>query len=309
MVNRVLKALSHPRDLLVYFITRFKLGCSLSDEKYLKLIFRIMFGRSLNLEDPVTFNEKLQWLKLYDRNPLYPQMVDKITAKEYVASIIGEEYIIPTLAVYQSLDELDLDELPNQLVLKTNHSGGNTGVVLCRDKATFDLDAAKKKLNASLHSDMFSRTREWPYTQIKPTVFAEKYISEGCESAPDDYKVHNFNGDPKMILVCRDRFKDSGLTSDFYSDNWEHLEIERPLHPNSSEGVARPAALEEMLKLSRSLSKKIPFVRTDFYVVNNKVFFGELTFYPASGFQGFVPEYWDKKLGDWIQLPGMNASY
>lgn len=309
MANRIIKAVTHPRDLLVYAITRFHLGKSLSDEKYLKLIYRIMFGKRLNLEHPETFNEKLQWLKLNDRNPLYPKMVDKITAKDYVASVIGEKYIIPTLAVYKDVDDINLDELPGQFVLKTNHSGGNTGVVICRDKNTFDLEAAKKKLRASLKSDMFSNTREWPYTQIKPQVFAEKFMTEGGATAPSDYKVHNFNGVPKVILVCRDRFKDSGLTSDFYSDEWQHLDIERPLHPNSANEIERPDALEEMLELSSTLSKEIPFVRSDFYTINNQVYFGELTFYPASGFQGFVPEEWDKRLGDWLILPVVGVSH
>lgn len=302
MANKVRKALTHPRDLLVYAMNKLHIGQSMSDENYLKMIYRIKFGKKLNLEHPVTFNEKLQWLKLHNHNPLYPTMVDKITAKDYVASIIGSEYIIPTLKVYGSVDDIRLEELPDQFVLKTNHSGGNSGVVICSDKAKFDLEAAKRKLQHSLDSDMFSHSREWPYTQIKPQVFAEKFMTEGS-GAPDDYKVHNFNGVPKVILVCRDRFKDSGLTSDFYSDQWEHLDIERPLHHNAPEGVERPAALVEMLELSRTLSKDIPFVRTDFYTVNNKLFFGELTFYPASGFQAFVPEEWDKKLGDWLILP------
>lgn len=302
MANKVGKALTHPRDLLVYAMNRLHIGKSMSDEAYLKMIYRIKFGKKLDLNHPVTFNEKLQWLKLHDHNPLYPTMVDKITAKDYVASIIGSEYIIPTLKVYGGVDDIRLEELPDQFVLKTNHSGGNSGVVICSDKAKFDLEAAKRKLQHSLDSDMFSHSREWPYTQIKPQVFAEKFMTEGG-NAPDDYKVHNFNGVPKVILVCRDRFKDSGLTSDFYSDQWEHLDIERPLHQNAVEKIDRPAALDEMLELSRTLSKEIPFVRSDFYTVNNKLYFGELTFYPASGFQCFVPEEWDKKLGDWLILP------
>lgn len=303
MANKLGKALTHPRDLLVYAMNKWHVGQSLSDEKYLRLIYRIKFGKKLNLEHPVTFNEKLQWLKLHDRNPLYPKMVDKITAKDYVASIIGEEYIIPTLKVYGSVDEIKLEELPDRFVLKTNHSGGNSGVVICHDKSTFDLAAAKKKLQHSLESDMFSHTREWPYTQIKPQIFAEQFMSEDGGLAPDDYKVHNFNGVPKVILVCRDRFKESGLTSDFYSDNWEHLDIERPLHQNATQPIDRPAELDKMLELSEVLSKDIPFVRTDFYTIKNHLYFGELTFYPASGFQKFEPEKWDKTLGDWLVLP------
>lgn len=301
--KRIKKAITHPSDLLVYIVQKSNLIARLDDEKYLRLIYFIKFHKPLNLKNPQTFNEKLQWLKLNDHNPMYPKMVDKILAKEYVASVIGDAYIIPTLAIYESVDDIKLSDLPEQFVLKTNHSGGNTGVVICKDKSSFDFEAAKKKLKISLESNMFKHSREWPYSQIRPKVFAEKFMTEDNGTAPSDYKVHNFNGVPKVILVCRDRFKDSGLTSDFYSDSWQHLDIERPLHPNSTSEVERPAALEEMLELSRTLSKEIPFVRSDFYTINDKVYFGELTFYPASGFQGFVPEEWDKRLGDWLILP------
>lgn len=301
--KRIKKALSHPSDLMVYLIQKSDLIAHLSDEKYLRLIYFVKFHKPLNLKNPQTFNEKLQWLKLNDRNPIYPKMVDKITAKEYVASVIGEEYIIPTLAVYETLDDIDLNELPEQFVLKTNHSGGNTGVVICKDKSSFDLQTAKMKLKKSLESDMFKHTREWPYTQIRPQVFAEQFMSDQHGATPDDYKVHSFNGVPKVILVCRDRFKDSGLTSDFYSETWEHLDIRRPLHGNASDSAARPKELDKILELSETLSKEIPFVRTDFYSIKDKIYFGELTFYPASGFQSFIPDSWDKVLGDWLVIP------
>lgn len=302
-LKRLYKALTHPSDVVEYLVQKTCLPDKMSDESYLKLIYWIKFHKKLNLDNPVTFNEKLQWLKLHDHNPLYPKLVDKITVKDYVASIIGNEYIIPTLKVYNSIDDIKIEDLPDQFVLKTNHSGGNAGVVICHDKSTFNLDAAKKKLQFSLESNMFSHSREWPYSQIKPQVFAEQFISENGELSPEDYKVHNFNGVPKVILVCRDRFRDSGLTSDFYSDKWEHLDIRRPLHKNASQPLQRPAELEEMLELSSKLSKKIPFVRTDFYTIKNQIYFGELTFYPASGFQKFEPEQWDKELGDWLIIP------
>lgn len=301
--KRLYKAITHPSDLLEYIIHKTGVAEGLDDERYLRLIYFIKFHHRLNLDNPTTYNEKLQWLKLHDHNPKYPIMVDKITAKDYVASIIGKEYIIPTLAVYDSVEDIRLEELPEQFVLKTNHSGGNSGVVICSDRSSFDLEAAKKKLQHSLNTDMFPHSREWPYSQIKPRVFAEKYMSDSNGSAPDDYKVHNFNGVPKVILVCRDRFKDSGLTSDFYSEKWEHLNIQRPLHVNSSKPAERPKELDKMLELSETLSKDIPFVRTDFYSIEGKLYFGELTFYPASGFQRFIPEEWDKKLGEWLVIP------
>lgn len=301
MANRLVKALTHPRDLLVYGITRFNLGRSLSDEKFLKLIYRIMFGKKLNLEHPETFNEKLQWLKLNDRNPLYPKMVDKITAKEYVSSIIGEEYIIPTLAVYNSLDDIKLEDLPDQFVLKTNHSGGNTGVIICRDKKAFDLDAAKKKLNVSLHSDMFCSTREWPYTQIKPTVFAEQFMSEETLSDLKDYKFFCFDGEVKSLFVGTER-STGDVKFDFFDSDFNHLDLVQT-HPMSGRELAMPENFEKMKEIAAKLSKGIPHVRVDLYNVSGKIYFGELTFYHHGGFQPFHPDSWDKLWGDWITLP------
>lgn len=304
MASRIIKALSHPRDLLVYVITRYKLASSLSDEKYLKLIYRIMFGKRLNLEHPETFNEKLQWLKLNDRNPLYPRMVDKVTAKDYVASIIGEKYIIPTLAVYKDVDDIHLEELPEQFVLKTNHSGGNTGVVICRDKNTFDLEAAKKKLRVSLKSDMFSNTREWPYTQIKPQVFAEKFMTEGekIDRGLSDYKFFCFDGVVKALFVGTER-NTGDVKFDFYDADFNHLDLVQT-HPMSGRVLVKPRNFELMKQIAEKLSKGIPHVRVDLYNISGEIYFGELTFYHHGGFQPFHPESWDRVWGEWITLPG-----
>ena len=302
MASRVVKALTHPRDLIVYCITRFNLGNSLSDEKYLRLIYRIMFGKKLNLEHPVTFNEKLQWLKLYDHNPTYPKMVDKITAKNYVASIIGEEYIIPTLAVYNSVEEIDLDQLPDQFVLKTNHSGGNTGVVICRNKQSFDLEKAKKKLSTSLHTDMFSSTREWPYSQIKPRVFAERYISDDTIARDlKDYKFFCFDGKVNALFIGTERGT-GDVKFDFYDADFNHLDLVQT-HPMSGKILNKPENFEQMKTLASILSKGFPHIRVDLYNISGKIYFGELTFYHHGGFQPFHPDSWDKKWGDWIELP------
>lgn len=302
MPSRLVKALTHPRDLIVYFITRFNLGKSLSDERYLKLIYRIMFGKKLNLEHPVTFNEKLQWLKLNDRNPAYPKMVDKITAKDYVASVIGEEYIIPTLAVYDSVDDINLDKLPEQFVLKTNHSGGNTGVVICRDKNTFDLENAQKKLATSIKSDMFSNTREWPYTQITPRVFAEQYMSEETLNGDlKDYKFFCFDGKVNALFIGTERGT-GDVKFDFYDADFNHLDLVQT-HLMSGKVLSKPENFEKMKELASRLSKGIPHVRVDLYNISGKIYFGELTFYHHGGFQPFHPESWDKMWGEWIELP------
>lgn len=302
MTNRVIKALAHPRDLLVYIITRLNLGRSLSDEDYLKLIYRIMFGKRLNLDNPETYNEKLQWLKINDHNPLYPKMVDKITAKEYVADLIGEEYIIPTLAVYQSPEDIKLDELPNQFVLKTNHSGGNTGVVICRDKKTFDFETAKKILSTSLQSEMFSNTREWPYTQIKPLVFAEKYMAEASgQDELKDYKFFCFDGKVKSLFIGTER-NTGDVKFDFYDADFNHLDLVQT-HPMSGRELVKPKNFELMKVIAEDLSKGIPHVRVDLYNVDGNIYFGELTFYHHGGFQPFHPESWDRIWGEWLHLP------
>ena len=271
------------------------------DKLFLQFKFRLVMGSKLNLKNPKTFNEKLQWLKLYNRKPEYTTMVDKYAVKEYVASKIGEEYIIPTLGVWDTPNEIDWDSLPDQFVLKTTHGGGGCGVVICKDKSSFDRDSAKAILESSLKSDIYWHYREWPYKNVPKRIIAEKYMTDGGKDL-EDYKVHNFNGIPRVVLVCRERFKDSPMIDDFYSESWEMLDIKRPGHPNSSEPMECPEKLEEMLRLSRVLSNDIPFLRVDFYVINNRVYFGELTFYPASGMSRFEPNMWDLTFGCWLNL-------
>lgn len=273
---------------------------NLTDEDFLKMKFRIEMGYELNLDNPQTFNEKLQWLKLHDRNPLYTRMVDKCEAKKYVADIIGEQYIIPTLGVWNSVDEIPFDQLPERYVLKSTHDSG--GIVICRDKNTFDVAAAKRKLNKSLHHDYYQQNREWPYKDVKRRIIAEQYMEDISSSDLPDFKVHNFDGTPRVILVCRDRFKDSGMTEDFYTADWEHLDVKRPAHPQAREEIAEPDELQEMLSISEKLSKDIPFLRTDFYSINGHLYFGELTFFPSSGMQRFDPDSYDELFGSWITL-------
>ncbi len=278
-----------------------KLGLILPDKLFLQLRFYIKMGHRLNLKNPKTFNEKLQWLKLYNRRPEYTMMVDKAKVKQYVADIIGEEHIIPTLAKYDNVEDINFDVLPNSFVLKCTHDSG--GIVICHDKSKLDREVALKKINKALKMNFFYVNREWPYKKVKPCIIAEQYMSDdGCNELTD-YKVHNFNGTPKIILVCRNRYKESGLTEDFYSCEWEHLDISRPAHKQANVPNSCPQKLDEILYLSKKLSKDIPFVRTDFYLIDNKVYFGELTFYPASGFQKFVPDEWNCILGSWLNLP------
>lgn len=288
------------KQLLVSMLTR--LSFLFPDKLYLKMLFRLRMGYKLNLDNPQTFSEKLQWLKLYNRKPEYTQMVDKYEAKKYVAGIIGGEYIIPTLGVWDSVDDINFDALPNQFVLKTTHGGGNTGVVICRDKSTFDISAAKKKLKLSLKTDIYRLLCEWPYKNVQKRIIAERYISiPGNEDLPD-YKFYCFNGEPKYCQVIADR--NSVMTIDFYDNDWTH----QPFHgrkgfPFSKAKQPKPIKFHEMWEFAAKLSAGIPFLRVDFYEVEGSVYFGELTFFPTSGIGGFNPKEWDYKLGSLIKLP------
>ena len=271
------------------------------DKTYLKIQTTLFLDRSLNLNHPETFNEKMQWLKLNDRNPTYTIMVDKFKAKEYAREIIGDEHIIPTYGCWEKFEDINFDELPERFVLKCNHDSGS--VVICKSKKIFDLKMAKAKIEKGLHTDGYYWGREWPYTNVERRIIAEEFLHDNKEDDLPDYKVHCFGGVPKFILVCKDRFSKTGMTEDFYDTNWKSIDVSRPNHKRSSRQMDRPKWLEEMLHLSELLSKGIPFLRVDFYVVNEKLYLGELTLYPASGFEKFVPEEYDALFGSWIPLP------
>lgn len=275
------------------------------DGEYLERKFECCMGRPLDLENPQTFNEKLQWLKLYDRNPEYPIMVDKYKVRKYIKEKIGEEYLIPLLGVWDTPDEIDFDALPNEFVLKCNHNSGR-GMCICKDKSKLSIEKVKSDLKKGLKQDYYLTGREWPYKDVPRKIIAEQFMKSDAGGLTD-YKVHCFNGEPKIILVCRDRFAETGLTEDFFSAEWEHLDLRRPTHPNAMVPTAKPDELDHLLELSRILSKDIPFLRVDFYIVEGHVFFSELTFFPASGFERFEPEKWDHVLGDWLKIPDVPA--
>lgn len=275
---------------------------ALPDDVYLKRKYRATFGKELDLEQPETFNEKLQWLKLHDRNPQYVTMVDKHAVKEYIAGVLGERYIIPTIGVWDDPDEIDFDALPERFVLKCNHNSG-VGMCICSDKSKLDVDKVRRELRKGLQEDYYLTGREWPYKDVPRKILAEAFMEDSSGEGLTDYKVHVFNGVPRFILVCKDRFKDTGLTEDFFSPEWELLEVRRPKHPNSAEVISRPEELDEILEISARLAENIPFVRVDFYIIDHRVYFSELTFFPASGFECYEPEKWDGIFGSWLELP------
>lgn len=300
MIKKLLNVVKDPYKLFLYlgekgFFER------MSDEKYLKSKYRAKIKKKLELDNPKSYNEKLQWLKLYDRRPEYTVMVDKYLAKGYVDKIIGEEYIIPTLGEWNTPEEIDFDALPNQFVLKCNHNSG-LGMCICTDKSRLDIRKVKKGLSRGLKQNYYLTGREWPYKDVPRKIVAEQFLKSDTGGLTD-YKIHCFNGIPKFILVCRDRFTESGLTEDFYTPKWEHMNVKRPQIPNALMPIPKPEKLDEMLMLAEKLSKDVPFLRVDFYVVEGRIYFSELTFFPASGFSPYDPPEWDDIFGSWIELP------
>lgn len=273
------------------------------DEKFIKERFRIKFGYEPDLIHPKTFNEKLQWLKLNDRKPEYTTMVDKAAVKDYVRNIIGDQYLIPTLGVWDRYEDIDFDILPDQFVLKCTHDSHS--VVICRDKSKFDKKRTGKWLEKRLKQNYYYKYREWPYKNVHPRILAEPYL-EGGKQGITDYKVLMFNGEPKALEVCSTRFSDEGLCIDFYDTHWNRLPFHYEGTPVSSNGVEKPDELETVLNLARKLGKNLIHVRCDFYIAEGRVWFGELTFYRSAGFKRFVPEEWDRIMGDWICLPTDN---
>ena len=270
------------------------------DDKYLRRRFQILIGHPLDLDNPKSFNEKLQWLKLYDHRPEYTMMVDKYAVKQYVADMIGAEHVVPTLGVWDRFDEIDFDKLPAQFVLKCTHDSG--GLVICRDKSRLDVQAARKKINDCLKRNYYNYCREWPYKNVKPRVFAEQYMEDGSSPELIDYKFMCFDGRVRCSFVCSERFSGEGLKVTFFDLDWNVMPFERH-YPKSEKPIPKPKTYEKMLELAEKLSAGIPFVRVDFYEVHGQVYFGELTFYPGSGMEEFTPEEWDYTLGSWITLP------
>ena len=270
------------------------------DETYLSLRYRYVFGRWPDLKNPKTFNEKLNWLKLHDRRPIYMTLVDKIAVKNYVAERIGREYVTPTLGVWSDVDDIDFELLPDRFALKTNHGSGD--VLLCRNKAVFDFDAARKSLATIQRRGIFPIGREWPYKGVPRMILAEPLLEVQDKDEIEDYKFLFFNGEHRCSFVCSERRSESGLKVTFFDPKWNRLPFERK-YPSSSVDVPRPAEHDKMVELGRKLAKGFPFVRIDFYDIDGMIRFGEFTLYPGCGFEPFSPARYDRVLGDWLELP------
>ena len=306
MVSKIVEYIKHPSKIFIFLQNRcnFKV---LPDKQYLRICYKLTFGKKLDFDNPQTFNEKLQWLKLYDRNPKYTTMVDKYDAKKYISNLIGEGYVIPTLGVWDNFDEINFDLLPDQFVLKCTHDSG--GLIICRDKSKLNKASAKKKICRSIKRNYYWSSREGPYKNVKPRIIAEPYMEEHNCMYPNhvdaniltDYKFFCFNGIPKVMYIAKDI--GIGPESDYFDMDFVHLPIIMDGDSFAPVPPVKPKHFEKMKEIAAVLSRNIPHIRVDFYCVDDKLYVGELTFFHSSGTCPIRPAQWDYRLGEWIQLP------
>lgn len=272
----------------------------LPDKQFLYLMYWARMGKRLHLKDPRTFNEKLQWLKLYNRKPEYTTMVDKYEAKKYVAEKIGEEYIIPTLGVWDRFEDIDFDSLPDQFVLKCTHDSG--GLVIVRDKSKLDMVAAERKINRSLERNYYLHNREWPYKNVRPRILAEQYMEDRSGAGLRDYKFYCFNGEPRFLYISEGLENHETATISFVTLDWDFAEYGRADYRPFTELPPKPQTFEQMVAFARELSTGHPFLRVDLYEIAGNTYFSELTVTPVGGYMPFDPEKWDLELGTLIDL-------
>jgi hypothetical protein len=277
--------------------------CIKSDETYLKIIYFLTFGKWLDFEHPekfTTFNEKIQWLKLNSNTPLHTQMVDKYEVRDIIQKKLGEGFTFPLLGVWNSFDEIDFSKLPEQFVLKPTHDSGS--IVFCRDRKTFNLAAARKKLTKALKRNYYWLGRETPYKNVKPRLIAEPLMTDNTEKTDlKDYKLFCFDGEVKIIQVDYDRF--TNHHRNLYTPEWQLIDA-FIMYPNDpTHIIPPPEALPRMLEIASKLSKGFPFIRIDLYVINQKIYFGEFTFFHGGGLERIRPREYNNIMGSWIKLP------
>lgn len=303
----MLRSFADP-NALFYSLSGRGLLPMVTDEFYLKHRFKRAMGYPLNLEDPRTFNEKLQWLKLNDRKPLYTMLVDKISVKDWVAERIGYNHIVPTIAVWDKYHDIDFDMLPERFVLKCSHDSG--GLAICRNKTTFEYDVAKKKIKRSLRRNYYWSCREWPYKNVKPRILAEEYLENSSDTLCDDnrmtdYKFYCFNGEPKFLYISKGMEEHSSARMSFLTLDWRLAPFSRPDYKPFEVVPKKPTSFGKMIEIARVLSKDIPFVRVDLYEIGENPVFSEMTFSPNGGFMQFIPNEWDRIVGDFLDLTYM----
>ena len=275
-----------------------------SAEAFLKRMYRICMGRELDLAEPRTYTEKLQWLKLYDHRPEYTVMVDKYAVKQYVAEKIGEEYIIPLLGVWDRAEDIDFAALPERFVLKTTHDSGS--YVVCKDKSKLDIPAVRKRMAKFLKRKYYDGNREWPYKNVRPRIIAEAYMEDSRYGELRDYKFFTFGGEPRVLYIAQGRGRGEPTVADFFDMDFNHLPFTID-HDTAPVPPEKPEGFERMKQLAAKLSRGTPQLRVDFYEVDGRVYFGEMTFFHCSGMEAFHPEQWDRTFGDWVTLPEKNG--
>ena len=304
MIKTIVRRISHfftqPRTCILNFVTLTK--AFWPDKLYLSILFWGHFGKKMSWKNPLTFNEKLQWLKLYNRRPEYSMMVDKVKVKDYVASVLGEEYVIPTIGVWDDPSKIDFDALPKRFVMKCNHNSG-LGMYICKDKSKMDVEAVKAGLRYGLNEDYFKKNREWPYKNVPRRIFAEQYLEpDGETNDLRDYKFFCFNGKVKCFKIDYNRQVDHH--ANYYSREGVLLPFgEKDFPPQPDKEISIPHSIKKMIELAEIIADGHYFMRVDFYDHNGRIYFGEITFFPASGFGEFTSNDWDEKLGTWLLLP------
>ena len=303
--QKIHRVKNNPWSLFLLLFNRNKLNW-LNDNAYIKLNFRASQGRKLNLENPESFNEKLQWLKLFDHNPLYTILVDKYEVKKYVDDIIGQKYVIPTYGVWDSFEEIDFSLLPDKFVLKCTHDSGGNAIV--RDKSKMNLSKIEEKINHSLSVNYYESGREWPYKDVPHRIIAEEYLEDANEKEIIDYKFYCFNGEPKFLYVSQGLENHRTARISFVTLEWEKAKYERRDYMPFELLPKKPTCLDEMIQISKKLSAGIPFVRVDLYEVCSKVYFSEMTFFPCSGLMPFKEIEDDYEIGNYLVLPDENSN-
>lgn len=304
-MNRISRYYSNPKIFLEGILRR--IGFLLPDRLFLKCQYFLIMGERLNLNNPSTFTEKIQWLKLYNRRPEYHLWVDKCEVKKYVASVVGDRYLIPTLGVWDCFKDINFDSLPDQFILKSTH--GSHASVICRNKAEFDRQGAQRLFEKMQRTSPYKTFREWAYKDVKPRILAEQLMVNGNDKELTDYKFFCFNGEVKYCQVIKDR--SGSETIDFFDAEWNHQEFIGLLQKKRTMRSAtklqvpieKPSAYDEMIEVARKLAVNQPFVRIDLYEINGRGYFGEITFYPAAGLGVFEPAEWNQRLGTLIRLP------
>ena len=294
--NKIIEYIKRPKKVWEFLV--FRNIIHISDKRYIEMKYEYKFGKNINLENPQTFNAKLQWLKLYDSNPESTKMLVNYEVKKYISNMIGEEYIIPTLGIYNKFKEINFNGLPNQFVLKCTHDSGST--IICKDKKKLKQKEVRAKINKALKNNYYYNGREWPYKNVKPRIIVEKYM-EDYTGFLIDYKIYAFNGKCDYVMICVDREKENEKTKFIYYD--KEWNIKKELSDDGKKygdniNLKKPKNLDKMFEIASKLSKDIPFVRVDFYEIDGKLYFGELTFFPSGGFDNKRTREMTKYLDD-----------